>query len=84
MRSYSLFGTFSDPSRRVRCADGTVYPVVTIAYRVEVVDTSKLRLSHEPRGFRFFAPDRFPTDIIATQRPIIKRYLGGDAPPFLD
>jgi ADP-ribose pyrophosphatase YjhB (NUDIX family) len=82
--SFSLFGTFSDASRRVRYANGDVYPLVTVAYRVKVDDTSKLRQSDESRGFRFFSPDEFPPDVIATQRPVIDRYLSGEPPPFLD
>ncbi len=80
----SLFGTFSDPTRRVRYANSRVYPLVTIAYRVEVKNVSELRPSEESRGFRFFAPDEFPTNLIATQRPIIERYLSAESPPFLD
>jgi len=34
VRRISLFGTFSDPSRRVRYADGRVYPVLSVVYRV--------------------------------------------------
>ena len=82
--SYSLFGTFSDPSRRVRYADGRVYCSVAVVYRVEVDDVSNLRPSEESRGFQFFAADAFPRDVIATQQPIIERYLSGDDPPFLD
>jgi ADP-ribose pyrophosphatase YjhB (NUDIX family) len=82
--TFSLFGTFSDPSRRVRYADGKVYPLVTVAYRVAVDDMAKLRGSDESRGFRLFAPYEFPRDVIATQRPVIDRYLSGEPPPFLD
>lgn len=84
VRSYSLFGTFSDPSRRVRYADGNVYSLISIVFRVEVDDTTSLRVSEESRGFRFFAPDCFPSDVIASQQPILDRYLSGDPPPFLD
>jgi 8-oxo-dGTP pyrophosphatase MutT (NUDIX family) len=82
--SYSLFGTFSDPSRRVRYADGRIYCNVAVVYRVEIDDVSKLRPSEESRGFEFFTPDEFPPDVIATQQPIIERYLSGAPPPFLD
>jgi ADP-ribose pyrophosphatase YjhB (NUDIX family) len=84
VRSYSLFGTFSDPSRRVRYPDGNVYSLVSVVFGVEVGDTSNLRLSEESRGFRFFSRDCFPPDVIATVRPILDRYLSGDPPPFLD
>lgn len=81
---YSLFGTFSDPSRRVRYADGRIFCSVAIAFRVEVADVSKLRPSKESPGFDWFAPDAFPPNVIATQHPIIERYLSREAPPFLD
>jgi 8-oxo-dGTP pyrophosphatase MutT (NUDIX family) len=84
VQSYSLFGTFSDPSRRVRYADGSVYSLVSVVFRVEVADTSNLRLSEESRGFRFFTPECFPPDVIATVRPILDRYLSGNSPPFTD
>jgi 8-oxo-dGTP pyrophosphatase MutT (NUDIX family) len=84
VRRVSLFGTFSDPSRRVHYADGRIYPVLSVAYRVEVDDPSNFRCSDESSDLRFFPRDRLPTDIIATQLPIIERYLSGEKPPFLD
>src|SRR4051812_39697043 len=84
VRGVSLFGTFSDPSRRVRYANGRVYPVLSVAYRVEVENPSTLRRSEESRDLRWFPKARLPDDIIATQRPIIDRYLSGEEPPFLD
>jgi 8-oxo-dGTP pyrophosphatase MutT (NUDIX family) len=84
LRTVSLFGTFSDPTRRVRYANGRIYPVLSVAYRVEVDDPSNFRRSDESRDLRFFPKDSFPNDIIATQLPIIERYLSGETPPFLD
>jgi ADP-ribose pyrophosphatase YjhB (NUDIX family) len=84
VRSASLFGTFSDPTRRVRYADGRIYPVLSVAYRVEVDDLSNLQRSDESSDLRFFAKDDLPQNIIATQVPIIERYLSREEPPFLD
>jgi 8-oxo-dGTP pyrophosphatase MutT (NUDIX family) len=82
---YSLFGTFSDPSRIVRYADGSTVSPVSIAYTVAVGDVAGLRLSNESTAFRFFAPDELVLDdIIATHRPVIERYLSDAPPPFLD
>jgi hypothetical protein len=58
--------------------------VLSVAYRVEVDDPSNFRCSDESSDLRFFPRDRLPTDIIATQLPIIERYLSGEKPPFLD
>jgi ADP-ribose pyrophosphatase YjhB (NUDIX family) len=84
IRSASLFGTFSDPSRRVHYADGRIYPVLSVAYLVQVDDPSNLQRSDESSELSFFPKDRLPRDIIATQLPIIERYLSGETPPFLD
>jgi len=84
VQSASLFGTFSDPSRRVRYADGRIYPVLSVAYLVGVADPSILRRSEESSELCFFAKHDLPKNIIATQVPIIDRYLSEEEPPFLD
>ena len=82
---FALFGTFSDPSRIVAYADGAVVQPVTLAYKVVVDDVGPLQLSDESRAFAWFAPTEIPvSDVIATHRPILDRYLSGDPPPFLD
>jgi len=50
----------------------------------EVEDLSTFRPSEESSDLRFFPRDGLPTDVIATQRPIIERYISGAEPPFLD
>lgn len=83
--NHSLFGTFSDPSRIVQYADGSIFQLVSVAYSVTVNDISGLRLSSEAVDLSFFSPDELPVnEIIATQRPIVERYLSSDLPPFLD
>jgi 8-oxo-dGTP pyrophosphatase MutT (NUDIX family) len=85
IRSFSFFGTFSDPSRIAQYADGNVRRLVTLAYIVEVEDASVLHVSPESLDLRFFARHELPLDeLVAPHRPIIDRYLSGDAPPFLD
>jgi ADP-ribose pyrophosphatase YjhB (NUDIX family) len=83
--SYALFGTFSDPGRVIAYADGNVYQLVSVAYTVQVVDPSKLRISSESTELRFFGrPELPPEDFAAAHQPVIERYLGGEPPPFLD
>jgi ADP-ribose pyrophosphatase YjhB (NUDIX family) len=82
---FALFGTFSDPTRIMAYADGNVMQPVTIAYNVTVEEIAPLHPSGESMGFAWFAPSEIPvSDVIATQRPILDRYLNGDPPPFLD
>lgn len=58
---------------------------VTIAYKVIVRRITPLRPSDESRGFAWLAQTEMPlTDVIATHRPILDRYLSDDPPPFLD
>jgi 8-oxo-dGTP pyrophosphatase MutT (NUDIX family) len=83
--NYDFFGTFSDPSRVARYPDGNIMRLLTLAYRVNVADTSEMRTSPESVELRFFARDDLPTDeLVATHRPIIARYLSNDTPPFLE
>lgn len=83
--SFTLFGTFSDPSRIIAYPDGNVIQPVTIAYTVVAEAIAPLRLSDESVGFEWFAPAEIPvSEVIATHRPILDRYLSGDPPPFLD
>jgi 8-oxo-dGTP pyrophosphatase MutT (NUDIX family) len=85
VETYSLFGTFSDPSRIVRYPDGAIVQVITVAYSVTVRDVSALRLSAESVELRFFAPGDLPVDeIVATQGPIVEGYLSTTPPQFLD
>ncbi len=82
---FSLFGTFSHPSRIVSYADGAVVQPVTVAYKVVVDDVRPLRLSSESGAFAWFTPPEIPVaEVIATHRPILDRYLADDPPPFLD
>jgi ADP-ribose pyrophosphatase YjhB (NUDIX family) len=82
---YEFFGTFSDPGRVVAYPDGNIFQLASLVYRVRVADLSKLRLSEESTEFRFFARAELPPDdLAATHRPILRRYLGSEAPPFFD
>lgn len=75
---YTLFGTFSDPSRIVRYPDGNVVRVIGLVYRVTVDDFSTLQRSEESTALGFFTPDELrDLDVIETARPIIDRYLSG-------
>ena len=83
--SFSLFGTFSDPSRIIAYADGNVMQPVTIAYDVTVESIAPLRPSAQSNGFAWLPVSDIPlADVIATHRPILDRLSSGAPPPFLD
>ena len=70
-----LFGVFSDPSRIVRYADGNVYRVLALVFRVEV-DDGEPSPSEESLELRFVPPDELDgLELTAAHRPIIERYL---------
>ena len=74
--SYTLFGTFSDPSRIIRYPDGTVVRILTLAYSVAVDSFAPLRLSDESTELRFFAPVELATlDIVETHRHNVDHWL---------
>src|ERR671936_2518070 len=54
VRSYSLAGTFSDPSAITQYPDGSVVRILSLVYRVEVEDFSALRCSEESTELRLF------------------------------
>ena len=76
-RSMELFGVFSDPSRIVAYADGNVYRVLALAFRVDVEDGSPIR-SEESHELRFVPRDELRRlDLTPAHRPIVERFLGG-------
>ena len=77
---FSLFGTFSDPSRIGAFADGMVMRLTALAYIVEVDDFSPLACSDEPLELGFFSRDSWP--IWTSSRPAAARdaYLTRVAP----
>jgi ADP-ribose pyrophosphatase YjhB (NUDIX family) len=85
VRAFSLFGTFSDPSRSAAYADGNVQQPVSIAYLVEVDDAAPVRPSRESLELRFFGRDELPlAELAETHVPIVQRYLDKASPPYLD
>ena len=85
IRSYALFGTFSDPTRIVSYPDGNIVQTLSLAYTVVPEDVSIMRVSEESVELRFFERDELPpAELGATQQPIFERYLGDGSPPFLD
>ncbi len=82
--SYTLFGTFSDPTRIARFASGDVIRVVVLVYCVEVEDFSTLACSHESLELGFFTPAELADlDVAATGRDVLDAYLTRQ-PPVLD
>lgn len=82
---YEFFGTFSDPGRVVAYPDGNIFQIASLVYRVKVDDVAGLRPSSESTDLRFFARAELPPDdLAATHRPILRRYLGRESPPFFE
>ena len=76
---YRLFGIFSDPSRLIQYADGTVIRVITVAYHVSVQPFERLVCSDESLAVTFVAPQDPPGLTIAeTHRQIVDCYLRGE------
>lgn len=77
VEAYTLFGTFSDPSRIAQYPDGNVLRLVTLAYRV-TVDTGAPLCSRESMSLAWFTPDELRTlDIVETHRHIVHAFLTG-------
>ena len=86
VRSYRLFGTFSDPSRIIQYGDGQAQQIVTLVYWAEVESFDGLRVSDESREVRLVPRAVLPTlDIAETHRHIVDDYLdgGGREQPLL-
>lgn len=84
VRSYALFGTFSDPSRIIQYPDGNTMRIITLAYRVEVEHFDVLRCSGESTALRFVSPHELRhLDIAATHRHIVDHYLSSPRPPLI-
>lgn len=76
VKSFTLFGTFSDPSRIAQYPDGNVVRVIGLVYRVEVDQFDTLRRSEESTTLRFVPRDELQRlDIVETARPIVDAYL---------
>ena len=72
---FSLFGTFSDPSRRIRSPQGDVVRIVTLASVVEVEDFGALSLSAESTELWFFPRSELSrVDIVETHRHIVDAF----------
>ncbi len=85
--AYTLFGTFSDPSRIIQYPDGTVVRILTLVYTVAVDSFEPLRLSDESTASHFFTPAELATlDIVETHRHIVDHWLAEPArqSPILD
>jgi ADP-ribose pyrophosphatase YjhB (NUDIX family) len=80
VQSYELFGTFSDPTRKIEFPDGRVKRIITIAYRVEVEPYEAVICSEESLELQFVDKSELSTFKIAeTHLPIIDHYLRGSS-----
>ncbi len=78
---YTLFGTFSDPSRIAHYPDGNIVRAIGLVYRVEVDNFDALRRSDESTALQFFTREELPhLDLAETMRPILDRYLATPRP----
>jgi 8-oxo-dGTP pyrophosphatase MutT (NUDIX family) len=83
--SFSLFGTFSDPSMVAQYPDGAVLRPISLAYRVRIGDFGSLRCSPESLEVRFFTRAELRgLEIIPTVRHVVDRYLEGRPEPVLE
>ena len=75
-RSIQLFGVFSHPSRVVAYADGNVYRVLAVAFRVDVEEGAPVQ-SEESHELRFVPRDELAgLDLTPAHRAIVERFLG--------
>ena len=78
---YSLFGTFSDPSRIGVFENGAVIRFVVLAYTVQIDDFSTLCCSDESLELGWFSREELADlDVPATGRDILEAYLTREAP----
>jgi 8-oxo-dGTP pyrophosphatase MutT (NUDIX family) len=78
---FSLFGTFSNPSRMGAYPDGNVVRFIALVNRVEVEDISTLQCSEESLELGWFRRDQLAAlDIVPTGRDILEAYMSRDAP----
>jgi 8-oxo-dGTP pyrophosphatase MutT (NUDIX family) len=78
-----LLGVFSDPSWLVGYQDGSVWPVLTIAFIV-TPGTGEPRTSDESLGFRVVSRVQLRAlELTAVHRPIRDAYLAFDGSPVI-
>lgn len=77
--AFSLFGVFSDPSMIAQYDlpnETVIARVISLAFRVQVVDFCALQISAESTDLRFFTHDELRTlEIIPTVRHVVDHYL---------
>lgn len=75
---YSLFGTYSDPSRVIQYPDGNVMRILTLAYRVSVAPEREPQCSSESLRLAFVRREELARlDVVETHRHILADYLEG-------
>lgn len=80
----TLIGVFSDPTRLIGYGDGSVWPLLTVAFAVEPVSGSQPRLSEESLEFRVVSRDELrAVSLTPAHRPIRDAYLAFDGTPLV-
>ena len=71
-----FLGIYDDPSRIASYPDGNILRILTIAYRLRLLERPALRCSTESRELKFFPREELVEIAIArTHVPILKDYL---------
>ena len=72
----TFFGIYDDPSRIASYPDGNVLRILTIAYRLKLLEIPVLKCSSESKELKFFSREEVADVAIArTHVPILKDYL---------
>lgn len=79
IQRYTLFGTFSDPSRLIQYPDDTIVRIITLAYQVPVAPDATPRVSVEATALHFFSRAALhDLDIVETHRHIVEHWLANE------
>ena len=79
-----LVGLFSDPTRLIGYLDGSVWPLLTVAFAVRPMPGADPRVSDESLELRVVAKDELrDLPLTPAHRPIRDAYLGFDGTPIV-
>lgn len=78
-KDLTFFGIYDDPSRIASYPDGNIFRILTVAYRLKLLEIPVLKCSSESRELRFFSRGELADVAIArTHVPILKEYLASE------
>ena len=80
----TLVGLFSDPTRLIGYRDGSIYPLLTVAFAVQPAPGSEPRISNESLELRIVSRDDLrDLPLTPAHRPIRDAYLSFDGTPLV-